>query len=97
MLGPWVGLATVSLTGAIALGLATVGVAVVEDAQAQSAADASALAGAAAGDGAVYDAARRNDATVISIRRTANVVIVEIDVGGARATAAAERVVTVLG
>ncbi len=64
----------------------------VDRAQAQSAADAAALAGVADGEGAARRVAGSNDATLVSFAQEGNEVVVTVVHDGVRAIARAERV-----
>ncbi len=76
---------------ALALGcivvLGRVGVAARERAEAQTAADAAALAGVVAGPDAAAEAAAANGATLLRLEVVDGVVIVEVEIGGATASA----------
>ena len=91
MVGVWTWIAAMGLAGALAFGVVSIGTAANDLARAQSAADAAALAGAAAGETSAQEAARRNGAVVVSIGVAGDVTTVEVSVGGASATAAAQR------
>lgn len=65
--------------------------AAIERAEARSAADAAALAGAAAGEDEARAVAAANDATLVDYRSIGDVVEVTVVVGDRRATARAER------
>lgn len=71
--------------------------AVHERSLAQNAADATALAGALAGEAEAGAIARENDAELVSYREAAGVVEVIVVVGDRRATARAERDTVVVG
>ena len=80
------------VAGVVALVVADLGVAAVQRAQARTAADAAALAGAAEGEAAAREVAAANDGELLSFvadRRTVEVVVA---VGRAQARATAERV-----
>lgn len=62
-----------------------------ERARAQTAADAAALAGAAAGERAARDLAERNGGVLVRFRSTGRAVWVEVTVGDVRAVAKAQR------
>jgi len=76
------------------MGLGRFGERIIDDARAQTAADAAALAGAAADDGAALVAAELNGATIVSIARDgADVqVVVRVGVGTAVARARLETI-----
>lgn len=71
------------------MGLARLGEQIIDDARAQTAADAAALAGAAADDTAARQTAQKNGAELISIRREGTDVQVVVRVGSATAVARA--------
>jgi outer membrane lipoprotein SlyB len=73
--------------------LALLGRATIERSRAQNAADATALAGALAGEGEARTVARMNGARVESYAEDGDTVEVVVVVGGRRATARAERTV----
>jgi len=91
MVGVWMWIAAIGLIAALSFGVVSIGSAANEAAQAQSAADAAALAGAANGTDAVHELAARNGAVVLGIRVDGDVTTVEVRVGEASATAAAKR------
>lgn len=86
----WV--SSLAIVAALALGLTHVGAAAIDDAQAATAADAAALAGAAGGPDAAHDAAKRNGATIVSIAVDGDVTTVIVRLGQAQATAHARRI-----
>jgi hypothetical protein len=79
---------------AVALVVVHLSAAVVERSRAVGAADAAALAGAVADRAAAETVARANGATLVRFERQDDVVVVEVQRGGRRATARAEAVVT---
>lgn len=81
--------AAIGLVAIVALGLARLGSAAMDRAHAQSAADASALAGAADGRGAAEGVAGSNHATLIEYRVLGPEVLVTVRVRGEEATARA--------
>ena len=84
----WLGVAGLCIVGVLRVGAATQ-----DSAMARTAADAAALAGAADGSAAAIEAARRNEAEIIELRRDGWFVTVVVRVGNATAEARAERVV----
>lgn len=86
----WMAIAGVSISGAVALGVVTVGEAAHDRANARSAADAAALAGAAAGSGAAFQAAQANGAELISVETVGTVTHVVVSYDGVHAEAGAE-------
>lgn len=88
----WIAIAGVSISGAVALGVVTVGEAAHDRANARSAADAAALAGAAAGSQAASRAAQANGAELISIEIAGDRTRVVVSFDGARGEAGAERI-----
>ena len=84
--------AVVAIAVLLGLGIVAIGDAAVMQAQAASAADAAALAGAAAGEDAAADAARRNEAVLVSFEQTGNVVSVTVQRSNAVGVAHAERI-----
>lgn len=83
------GLIWIVAVAALLLGLARLGERVVDDARAQTAADAAALAAAASTDAAARDLATRNNAVIESIHRDGAEVQVVVRVGVATAVARA--------
>lgn len=77
------------LMAGLLIGLGRLGERVVDDARAQTAADAAALSGAAATDQAARDTADRNGAELLSIQREGADVQVVVEVGSATAVARA--------
>jgi hypothetical protein len=97
------GQATVLVVGALALvavmvlGLAHAGRAVTDRAQARTAADAAALAGAADGEDAARSLASANGAELVAYLREGDEVIVKVSVDGAVAHGRARRTVVAIG
>lgn len=91
MSGLTMSLMAIGVAAALALGVARVGEAAIDDARAASAADAAALAGAAAGPAASERAAQRNGGTLISVKVRGAITSVVVQVGIATAEAHAER------
>ena len=81
----------VGLTAVMVLGLAHMGRVVADRAQARTAADAAALAGAAEGEGAARSVAEANGGEVIHFRTEGDEVVVEVAVGGVEAFGRARR------
>ncbi len=81
----------VVLAAAASLGIARVGVAARDRARAQTAADASALAGAAEGPAAARELAASNGARLVTYRQEGLDTRVEVEVGSARASGRAHR------
>ena len=79
----------VALTAAVTLALQPVLVALIDDARAQHAADAAALAGVTGGESAASSLAAANDATLVAWSRAGQEVTVTVQVGRQRATARA--------
>jgi hypothetical protein len=79
------------VTAALLFGITAVGEAAIDDARAATAADASALAGAAAGQDAAIEAAAHNGAELVLFSRRGGVTSVVVRVGRASARAHAER------
>lgn len=79
------------LAGLLLIPTAKVARAALERVEAQSAADAAALAGALEDEDAARDAARANGATVVDYRTSGDRVEVVVRVGSHEATARAER------
>ena len=79
------------VTAALLVGIAEVGEAAIDDTRAATAADASALAGAAAGQDAAIEAAARNGAKLVLFSRLGDITSVIVRVGRASAQAHAER------
>ena len=75
----------------LAVALGQVGVLLVQSAQARTAADAAALAGAEGGEAAARAMAEANRAELVAYRRTGDETQVTVRVGTAEATARAER------
>lgn len=78
--------------GGLALGLGRMGAVAVARAQARTAADAAALAGAAEGQEGADDVAAANGADLVAYQVEGAEVQVTVEVGPARATARARRV-----
>lgn len=87
----WMSVASVSICGAMSIGVAVVGDAANDAAKASSAADAAALAGAAAGPDAAARAAQLNGSLLVSFTTVGTITRVEVTVDNARAEASAER------
>lgn len=85
-------LAWIAIAGLCLIGVMHVGNASRDAAMARTAADAAALAGAAAGSDAALEAAQRNEAEVVELRRDGMFVTVVAKVGRSTAEARAERV-----
>lgn len=85
----WVSALAIAM--ALAVGVSEVGVTAVEQARAQTAADAAALAGAADGRAAARQTAQRNDAILEVLTVDGHITTVVVTYGRARATATAER------
>jgi hypothetical protein len=83
----------IALVAVMALGLAHMGRAVTERAQARTAADAAALAGAADGEDAARALAEANGAELVQYRHHDDEVVVEVTVDGIGAYGRARRVV----
>jgi len=81
----------VVLAAAASLGIARLGVAARDRARAQTAADASALAGAAEGPAAARELAAANGARLVTYRQVGLDTRVEVEVGSARAHGRAHR------
>jgi Flp pilus assembly protein TadG len=79
------------IIGVVVFGLATLGRSAVDRARAQTAADAAALAGAAADEGAARQLANANAGTLVTFERLGPDVRVVVTVGGIRAHARARR------
>lgn len=71
------------------VGVAQLGAQLVHRGQARTAADAAALAGTTGGRTAAARVAARNGAVLVSFRATGDLVVVEVVVSGAHASAAA--------
>lgn len=85
---PWMLLVVLMAMAMVAFAVRFAGV-VDDAAQARTAADAAALAGAARGEPAARDLASRNGATLVSFVRSWRGVVVEVQVGDVRARAEA--------
>ena len=85
---PWVLLVVLVAMGLVAFA-ARLAPVVDDAAQARTAADAAALAGAASGADAARDLAERNGGQLVVFERTARGVVVEVQVGSVRARAEA--------
>jgi hypothetical protein len=85
----------VGLTAVMVLGLAHMGRVVADRAQARTAADAAALAGAAEGEGSARALAEANGGEVTRYDTTGDEVLVEVSVGGVKAFGRARRHVVV--
>ncbi len=79
----------VAFTAVVALGLTRVGLATLDRAGAQAAADASALAGAAEGRGAAEEVAAANHGRLATFQVVGSDVVVTVRVGDEQATARA--------
>lgn len=85
-------LLVIVLVAATALVIGRIGDLVVSHAQARTAADAAALAGARDGEAAAATAAAANRGTLVSFVTSGDDVEVQVSVGDARATARARRI-----
>ena len=90
-------LSALAVTAALAVGVGRVGQAAIDDVRAQTAADAAALAGAAAGHGAAAVTAEKNDAELVLMSTIGPITTVVVRVGTATAQAHAERILIPIG
>lgn len=90
-------LAMVTLVLVAVVWLLPLGRALADRAQARTAADAAALAGAVEGEAAARSLAERNGADLLSFRRSGSEVVVRVQVGGADAYSRARAVATAAG
>ena len=86
-------ISAVAVAGTLAMGVAVVGETAVHAAEARSAADSAALAGAANGHEAAIEVAEINGARVLSVETNASITRVVVVRGRVQAEAAAERLV----
>lgn len=93
----WISVGAVAISGAVAVGVSSVGEAAMTSAQAQSGADAAALAGAGAGVDAAERAAALNGATLIEIVVGDETVAVTVRIDNVTASATARRELVAVG
>lgn|GEM_PF-5111201 len=85
-------LSALAVTAVLAVGVGRVGQAAIDDARAETAADAAALAGAAAGHRAAVEIAAENNAELVSITTSNSITTVVVRVDNATAQAHAKRI-----